>query len=91
MSSVKSKLARQAVKTTARHTAHGAIAKFARTPFRSVTLLALGAVLGGVVGFLIGRSGDDRPLDRVAQAPISPSVLHIDGSTEPAAGSETVS
>jgi hypothetical protein len=55
--SVKSRLARKAVKTTAKHTAHGTASKFTRRPFRSITLLALGAVAGGVVGWLIGRSG----------------------------------
>ena len=55
--SVKTKLARQAVKTTAKHTAHGATSRFARKPFRSVTLLALGAAIGGIVGWLVGRSG----------------------------------
>lgn len=55
--SVKTKLARQAVKTTAKHTAHGTASRFTRKPLRSVTLLALGVVLGGIVGWLIGRSG----------------------------------
>ncbi|MBS1679530.1 MAG: hypothetical protein JST08_19320 [Actinobacteria bacterium] len=55
--SVTTKLARQAVKTTAKHTAHTAASKISRRPFRTVTLLALGAVLGGIVGFLLGRSG----------------------------------
>jgi hypothetical protein len=55
--SVKTRLARQAVKTTAKHTAQGAASKIARKPLRSVTLLALGAALGGIVGWLIGRSG----------------------------------
>jgi hypothetical protein len=91
MSSVKSKLARQAVKTTAKHTAHGTVTKFARRPFRSLTLLALGAALGGIVGFLIGRSGDGEPPDPVAQAPTSPNVSHIHGSAEPAAGTGAVS
>ncbi len=57
--SVKSRLARQAVKKTAKHTAYGAASKFTRKPFRSVTLLALGAVVGGILGWLIGRSGGD--------------------------------
>jgi hypothetical protein len=64
--SVKSKLARQAVKTTAKHTAHGAASKVARKPLRSITLLALGAGIGGIVGWLIGRSGGDEPFEPVA-------------------------
>jgi hypothetical protein len=73
--SVKSKLARQAVRTTAKHTAHGAVSKAARRPFRSITLLGLGAALGGIVGFLVGRSGGEEPRDPIAQAPTSPSAV----------------
>jgi hypothetical protein len=57
--SVKTKLAKKAVKTTAKHTAHGTASKFKHKPFRSVTLLALGAAVGGIVGWLVGRSGGD--------------------------------
>jgi hypothetical protein len=64
--SVKTKLARRAVKTTAKHTAHGAASKITRKPLRSVTLLAIGAALGGLVGWLIGRSGGDEPFEPVA-------------------------
>jgi hypothetical protein len=79
--SVKTKLARQAVKTTAKHTAHGAASKAVRKPFRSVTLLALGAALGGVVGWRIGRSGGADQYDPIVQAPATPSVAP-DNSTE---------
>jgi hypothetical protein len=83
--SVKTKLARQAVKTTAKHTAHGAGSKLTRKPFRSVTLLALGATLGLVVGWLIGRSSGDEPFDPVVQAPAPPSVpTNTTNSTEQA-------
>jgi hypothetical protein len=71
--SVKTKLARQAVKTTAKHTAHGTASKFVRKPFRSVTLLAIGATLGGLVGWLIGRSGGAEPFEPVAPAPSAPT------------------
>lgn len=81
--SVKSKLARQAVKTTAKHTAQGAASKAARKPFRSITLLALGALLGGIVGWLIGRSGGEEPFDPVVAAPAPPSAAtNADNSTE---------
>jgi hypothetical protein len=81
--SVKTKLARQAVKTTAKHTAQGTLSKFERKPFRSVTLLAIGVALGGLVGWLIGRSGggDDAYLDPIAKAPAPPSVA-TNNSTE---------
>ncbi len=80
--SVKTKLARQAVKTTAKHTAHGTASKFTRRPLRTTTLLAIGAAVGGLVGWLIGRSGggDDYP-DPIAQAPVSPNAV-TDNSAE---------
>jgi len=81
--SVKTKLARQAVKTTAKHTAHGTLSKFERKPFRSVSLLAVGVAIGGLVGWLIGRSGggDEAYADPIAQAPAPPSVA-TNNSTE---------
>jgi hypothetical protein len=86
--SVKTKLARQAVKTTAKHTAHGTLSKFERKPFRSVSLLALGVAIGGLVGWLIGRAGgsDDAYLDPIAQAPAPPSVAN---NNSPEHASET--
>jgi uncharacterized protein YcfJ len=83
--SVKTKLARQAVKTTAKHTAQGTASKLARKPLRSVTLLAI----GGLVGWLIGRSGGggDQP-DPIAQAPASPGMVNgnsTERSSEPGA------
>jgi hypothetical protein len=53
--SMKTKFARKAVKTTAKHTAHGAASKLKRNPLRTTTLLALGAAVGVVVGLLVGR------------------------------------
>ncbi|MFT3863035.1 MAG: hypothetical protein QM729_02100 [Solirubrobacterales bacterium] len=69
--SVKTKLARKAVKTTAKHTAHGTISKLERRPLRSITLLTLGAAIGGLVGWLIGRSGgaDEAYADPVVPTP----------------------
>jgi hypothetical protein len=80
--SVKTTLARKAVKTTAKHTAHGTASKLKHRPFRTITLLAAGALIGGVVGWLVGRSGgaDSLP-DPVAQAPAPPSVA-TNNSTE---------
>jgi hypothetical protein len=90
--SVKTKLARQAVRTTAKHTAHGTASKFTRKPLRSVALLAIGAALGGLVGWLVGRSGggDDYP-DPIAEAPPSPNVVSNTNSTEHASEPGAVS
>jgi hypothetical protein len=92
--SVKSRLARQAVKTTAKHTAHGAASKFTRRPLRSVTLLALGAGIGGIVGWLIGRSGGEDPFEPVAPAgptSVVTSPTTADNSTEHASETGAVS
>jgi membrane protein YqaA with SNARE-associated domain len=90
--SVKSKLARQAVKTTAKHTAKGAASKATRRPFRTATLLALGASLGAIVGWLIGRSGGGDQPDPTAQAPASPGAAsHTNNSTERASETGAVS
>jgi F0F1-type ATP synthase assembly protein I len=53
--SVKTKLARKAVKSTAKHTAHGAASKATRAPFRSITLLTAGALIGLAVGWLLAN------------------------------------
>jgi len=57
--SIKQKIARRAVKTTAKHTAHGAASKLKRSPVRSTTLLGLGAAVGLLAGWLLGRSTAD--------------------------------
>ena len=90
--SVKTKLARQAVKTTAKHTAHGAASKVTRKPLRSITLLMIGAFAGALVGWLIGRSGggDDAYSDPIAQAPAPPSVTNSN-ATEKASETGAVS
>ncbi|HEX5527839.1 MAG TPA: hypothetical protein VFX44_11675 [Solirubrobacterales bacterium] len=56
MPSIKKTLARRAVKTTARHTAHGTASKLKRDPVRAATLLGLGGIAGAVVGWIAGRS-----------------------------------
>lgn len=57
--SIKQKMARKAVKSTAKHTAHGAASKLKRTPARSTTLVGLGAAVGLLAGWLLGRSNGD--------------------------------
>lgn len=94
---MKTKLAGKAVKTTAKHTVRGTVSKVTRKPFRSVTLLALGAALGAIVGFLIGRSGggDDLPETPVASGPTSlatsPTDQTSNNSTESASQTGAVS
>ena len=78
--SVKTKLARQAVKTTAKHTAHGTASKFTRKPYRTTTLLLLGATVGGLAGWLIGRSGSSAP-EPVAPRPASAPAANGSSST----------
>lgn len=56
MQSIKKKVARKAVKSTAKHTAHGSVSKLKRDPMRAIALLALGGLAGGLVGWLFGRS-----------------------------------
>lgn len=55
MSSVKAKVVNRAVRTTARHSAHGAASKLRRKPLRSVTLLALGGTVGAALGWMLGH------------------------------------
>lgn len=55
MPSIKKALARKAVKTTAKHTAHGTVSKLKREPLRVTALLGLGGLVGGVVGWFVAR------------------------------------
>ena len=54
---IKTKLARKAAKTTAKHTARGTASKLRRDPMRTTTLLGLGALIGAAAVWLIGRLG----------------------------------
>ncbi|HEY4779385.1 MAG TPA: hypothetical protein VIH47_07325 [Solirubrobacterales bacterium] len=56
MPPIKKALARKAVRSTARHTAHGTASKLKREPLRAATLLAFGGLLGGLAGWLLSRS-----------------------------------
>jgi hypothetical protein len=69
MSSIKKALARKAVKSTAKHTAHGTASKLRREPVRALALLGLGALLGGIAAVLSGRV-------RSATKPVSPGEVH---------------
>ena len=61
MSTIKNTLARKAVKTTAKHTAHGAASKLKRNPVRAITLLSLGGAIGALAGWVAGRSAAGAP------------------------------
>ena len=59
MPKIKKRIARQAVKSTAKHTAHGAASKLKRDPVRTTTLLGIGCLIGGLAGWMIARGGTD--------------------------------
>jgi membrane protein YqaA with SNARE-associated domain len=65
MAKIKRKFARKAVKSTAKHTAHGATSKLRRDPLRSATLLAVGCAVGGLAGWMLARLGHDEPATEV--------------------------
>jgi membrane protein YqaA with SNARE-associated domain len=52
---IKRMAARRAAKTTAKHTAHGAVSKLKREPIRAVTLLTIGSIAGALAGWLLTR------------------------------------
>jgi len=56
MPAIKKTLARKAVKSTAKHTAHGTASKLKRDPLRATTLFGVGCLLGGVAGWLLART-----------------------------------
>jgi ferric-dicitrate binding protein FerR (iron transport regulator) len=56
MSSLKKAVARKAVKSTAKHTAHGTASKLKRSPIKAVTLLSVGAAAGLVAGWALGHN-----------------------------------
>jgi hypothetical protein len=60
---LKTMLARKAVKTTAKHTAHGAASKLKREPVRATTLLGLGALIGAAAVLLLGLLGGSEATD----------------------------
>ena len=58
---IKQKLARKAVKSTAKHTAHGTASKIKRDPMRATSLLILGALIGLLAGWALGHASGDGP------------------------------
>jgi hypothetical protein len=61
MSSIKGTIARKAVKSTAKHSAHGTASKLRRDRPRAAAMLALGAMIGGLAGWLAGRGSGAAP------------------------------
>ncbi len=61
MPSLKKIIARKAVKSTAKHTAHGTVSKLKRDPMRAATLVGIGGLVGGLTGWLLGRNGGSSP------------------------------
>lgn len=59
---IKQKLARKAVKTTAKHSAHGAVSKLKRDPARATTLLGAGLLLGALIGWAVARIVGEDPV-----------------------------
>jgi hypothetical protein len=61
MPRIKKKLARKAVKSTAKHTLHGTASKLKRDPLRAAALLAIGAILGACGARLLSRGSAGEP------------------------------
>ncbi len=54
---LKSTLAKKAVKTTAKHTAHGTASRIRRNPMRASSLIGLGVLIGAAAVWLLGKTG----------------------------------
>lgn len=59
MTKMKRKLAGKAVRSTAKHSAHGVASKLKRSPVRAATLLGLGAAVGAIAGWLVSRGSGE--------------------------------
>lgn len=58
---LKTILAKKAVKTTAKHTAHGTASKFRRDPMRAASLIGLGVLIGAATVWLLSKAGGSQP------------------------------
>lgn len=75
--SVKAKLGRKAATSVAKHTVHGTVSKAKREPVRASRLLAAGALLGLVAGFIGGRAAGRRAV----APPAAPAVAFVPPAT----------
>jgi len=81
---MKGKLARKAVKSTAKREARSATAKLQRKPLRTTTLLAIGVVAGMIIGVLVGRATDGgAPTVTDGGAPTVSGLTTENGAYEP--------
>ncbi len=55
MPAIKRAIGRKAAKSTVKHSLRGVTSKGSRRPMRSLTLLAIGFLLGGLAVWLAGR------------------------------------
>lgn len=55
MNALSSMIGKKATKATVRHSVRGFASKAQRKPLRSVSLLSVGGVVGGTVGWIAGR------------------------------------
>jgi hypothetical protein len=65
--SVKNTIARKTAKTAAKHTAHGTASKLRRDRMRTATLLGVGGILGGVAGWIAGRTAATASLGTIGR------------------------
>lgn len=56
MKAIKSRLAKTAVKSTAKHSARGTVSKLRRDPARTGTLVGIGCLIGMLVGGALARA-----------------------------------
>ncbi|PTL58301.1 hypothetical protein [Paraconexibacter algicola] len=85
MSSPKTLIKRKAAKAVVAHTAHGTVSKVRRRPARATSLLGAGALLGAVVGYLLGRRGGGAPAaPHAAAPPVAPAPAPVAPPAGPA-------
>jgi F0F1-type ATP synthase assembly protein I len=55
MPKLRRRLEKKAVKATAKHSIEGVASKARRKPMRTSTLLVVGIVVGGLIGWVVGQ------------------------------------